>query len=86
MTEEKLRELQRDLETQKQRFWDATSRSASKIQNDISDISITTWIRSYPMQTATFCFFSGFYVAQKLFHQTSAQTAAPLQKNGKPPG
>lgn len=59
--EEKLLELEQELEYQKQRFFHATKKTEDNIH---SLFSITNWIREYPLQAAVLAMSAGIALTQ----------------------
>jgi len=64
LNEERLLELKKELQLQKKRFIQATQNTALSLQETLS---ITTWIRDYPIQTAVFMTLSGFLTAHLFY-------------------
>jgi hypothetical protein len=61
VSEEKKLELERELELQKERFLEASTRGLNAIR---TDLSILSWMRAYPRETAILIMVGGFTVAR----------------------
>lgn len=61
VSEEKRRELQRDLEAQEQRLRAAASRAADALQQNLS---IAKWIQQYPVESALFLVAGGIAIGR----------------------
>lgn len=63
ISEQKKKELEQEIENQKQRLREATAASVEKIKKDLS---AKEWIRNYPIQSAVLLTIGGFFAVQYL--------------------
>ena len=62
--ESKRKELEKELEIQKKRFFEATQKSTNIMQQDLL---LTNWVREYPIETSLCLLFAGFMTSIILY-------------------